>query len=431
MQQASLSHRLVHALPFYYGWVVLGAVGLACFARAGPAVATFSLFVTPMSADLGWSRTTLAGAVSLGGVLAAIFSPMIGNYLDRQGARVVLGCAVVATGLSLAALSAVESVPAFYAFYCIARMCWAGPFDLGIHGALNSWFVARRGIAASVAQLAQAGGLVVMPQIGWWVTAAHGWRTGWLVVGVIVLVVGFLPAWLLMIRRPEDVGLVPDGTNGGSWRRAGATADADYGKPVAMPAVEEPSYTRAEALRTRAFWTLALFTALIFPVQAGLSLHQAAHLIERGLGPGGAATVVGVFSFASAMSGFCTGLLRNRITVKLALALAGLLLSVSALVTLSATTLPSALAGGILFGLGIGGCQVLLPIAWADYFGRRSYGAIRGVALTVQVAAQAAGPLASGVLRDLTGDYTASLLLFAGLSVAGALAALATRTPAR
>lgn len=429
MPQSLLASRLVRVLPFYYGWMILGAVAFACFARAGPAVATFSMFVTPMTADLGWSRTTLAGAVSLGGVLAAIFSPMIGSYLDRKGARVVLGTAVVATGLTLAALSTVESVLAFYVFYCIARMCWAGPFDLGIHGALNSWFVAKRGVAASLAQLAQAGGLVVMPQIGWWVTAAHGWRTGWLVVGIVVLVVGFLPAWLLMIRRPEDVGLVPDGGGAASGSRRDDRAGGDAG--TVAPTVEEPSFTRAEALRTRAFWTLALFTALIFPVQAGLSLHQAAHLIERGLGPGEAATVVGVFSFASAMSGFGTGLLRNRISVKLALALAGLLLAASTVATLAATALPMALAGGILFGLGIGGCHVLLPIAWADYFGRRSYGAIRGVALTMQVAAQAAGPLASGVMRDVTGDYTASLLLFAGLSVAGALAALATRAPTR
>jgi MFS family permease len=82
-----------------------------------------------------------------------------------------------------------------------------------------------------------------------------------------------------------------------------------------------------------------------------------------------------------------------------------------------------------MFGLGVGGLQVVLPVAWADYFGRRNFGAIRGVALTIQVTAQATGPLASGLLRDWTGDYSASLITFAVLSAIGAVAALLIKPP--
>src|SRR5262249_51952845 len=82
-----------------------------------------------------------------------------------------------------------------------------------------------------------------------------------------------------------------------------------------------------------------------------------------------------------------------------------------------------------LFGLGIGGVMTLLPMAWADYFGRESYGAIRGVALSLQVIAQAIGPLASGLLRDASGNYTGSLLLFGSLAALAAVAALCARSP--
>jgi cyanate permease len=82
-----------------------------------------------------------------------------------------------------------------------------------------------------------------------------------------------------------------------------------------------------------------------------------------------------------------------------------------------------------LFGLGVGGVLTLLPIAWADYFGRANFGAIRGLALSAQVLAQASGPLLSGGLRDLTGDYQASLYCFAALSILSVLAALAARQP--
>ena len=417
-------HRFAQGLPVHYGWIILSCVCLACVSRAGPAVATLSMFVTPMTSEFGWSRTAISGAVSLGGVLAALSSPMIGSYLDRRGPRVVLGMAVLATGLTLMLLSSIESLLGFYLFYCVARMSWAGPYDLGIHGAVSNWFVAKRAWAASLAQLAQTTGLIVMPFVGFTLIERHGWRTGWLVIGMAVLAIGFLPVWLLMIHRPEDIGLLPDGAVS-SPAEAGKTTTAEPLREI------EPSYTRAEAMRTRAFWTLALFTVLIFPVQAGLSLHQAAHLIESGLTPASAATAVSLFTLTSALTGFSYGLLNRWISVKLALASAGIILAASALTMTAATTLPVALLAGALFGLGMGGVHVILPVAWADYFGRQSFGAIRGVALSFQVVAQAAGPLLSGILRDVTGTYFASLMCFAGLSFLGALAALLTRAPAR
>jgi cyanate permease len=105
------------------------------------------------------------------------------------------------------------------------------------------------------------------------------------------------------------------------------------------------------------------------------------------------------------------------------------ILTLAAGAMMVATSLPLAIGSAMLFGLGIGGVHVILPVAWADTFGRRSFGAIRGVALSVQVAAQAAGPLLSGILRDLTGTYRLSLVTFAALSLAAALAALLLRSP--
>jgi hypothetical protein len=177
---------------------------------------------------------------------------------------------------------------------------------------------------------------------------------------------------------------------------------------VPAPLVE-PAFTRREALRTPAFWLLSLYTLAVFPVQAGISLHQAPYLIERGLSPAVAATIVSTFSLLSAASSLGFGLLTRRIGVRIALVLAAVFLGVSALLMLGIGTPWHGYAAACCFGLGIGGVLTVLPIAWADYFGRQSFGAIRGVALTVQVTAQASGPLLSGLLRDVTGDYFASL----------------------
>ena len=417
-----LATFLAPRLPFFYGWVILACACTAGFARQGPAVATLSIFVEPMTSEFGWSRAALSGAVSLGGVMAAIASPLLGPVLDRRGARLVLCAAVLVTGLANMALSLTQSLLAFYVFFCVARMNFAGPFDLGIYGALNSWFVARRPFVTAIANLAQMAGLVTLPLIAHLAILDDGWRAGWLAIGATVLLVGFVPSLLLMVRRPEDLGLVPDGRE----REALPTAD---GAVRAAVASAEPTFTRGQALRTPAFWLLALYTLAVYPVQAGVSLHQAPYLIERGLSPTVAATVVSTFSLFSAVASLAFGLLTRRIGVRWALAAGSLSLGVSPLLMLGISLPWHGYLAAAWFGLGIGGVLTVLPIAWADYFGRKSFGAIRGVALTVQVTAQASGPLISGLLRDATGDYTASLALFAALSFAGALIGLLARAP--
>jgi MFS transporter, OFA family, oxalate/formate antiporter len=416
---------LIARLPFFYGWVILGCVCCAAVARQGPAVATLSIFVEPMTGDFGWSRTALSGAVSLGGVMAAVLSPLIGPMLDRRGARMMLCSAVLVTGACTMALSLTQSLLAFYVFFCIARMNFAGPFDIGIYGALNTWFVERRPLANAIVNLAHMAGLAAVPLIAYAAMAEHGWRAGWLAVGVTVLLVGFVPCWLFLVRRPEDVGLVPDGRP-----PAPAVVTAEE-RAAAGGARAEPVFTRAEAMRTSAFWLLALYTMVVYPVQAGVSLHQAPHLIERGLSAATAATIVSVFSLSAGFGGVAFGLTDRRIGVRAGLALAAALAAAGTLMMLAIAAPLTGYVAAACFGAGLGGVFTILPLAWADYFGRNSFGAIRGAALTMQVTAQAAGPLLSGYLRDLTGDYTASLAFFAALSGLGVLLALLARAPRR
>ena len=388
------------------GWVVLAALCCVGFARQGPAVATLSIFVEPLTREFGWSRAALSGAVSLGGVLAALVSPLIGPLLDRHGSRVVLCAAVLVNSAALVLLSFTPSLLVFYLLFCIARMNWAVPFDLGIYGALANRFVQRRAFATSVATMAQMAGLVAMPLIAQFAIVHDGWRAGWLALGIVTLVVGFVPVWLFIEGRPQTRG-------------------------HASPAGPEPSFSRRQALGTPAFWLLLLYTVLVYPVQAGVSLHQAPHLVERGVDATAAALIVSSFSFMSGVGTLACGFLPRRLPIRFAMALAGTLLALGAwLMARIATPAEGTLAAAV-FGLGIGGVLTLLPVAWADYFGRANYGAIRGLALSAQVLAQASGPLLSGALRDLTGDYLLSLQLFGVLSVLSVLAALAARPPHR
>jgi len=313
-------------------------------------------------------------------------------------------------------LSLTQSLLIFYLLFCIARMNWAGPFELGIYGALNNWFVARRAFATSIATLAQMLGLVAMPLIGQLAMREHGWRFGWLAIGSTTLVIGFLPVWLFMVRRPEDLGLVPD-------------RHAPIGSSSVGLGRWEPNFSRREAVRTAAFWLLLLYTVLVYPVQAGVSLHQAAHLIERGIEPTIAATIVSTFSLMSAVASIVCGVLPRSLPIRYPLALIGAVLALSTFLMLGISSPRTGYIAAALFGLGIGGLLTLLPIAWADYFGRANFAAIRSIALSAQVLAQAAGPLLSGALHDWTGNYQRSLQCFAALSCLSVLVALTAIRP--
>jgi len=415
--------RLVARAPFFYGWVIVACAMCANFARQGSAVATLSIFAVPMSDEFGWSRTAFSGAVSLGGVLGAIISPKVGVIVDRQGAGRVLAIGTLLIGVSALALSWTSSLLWFYIAFCLGRMAFAGPFEIAVTSAVANWFVRFRARAMSYTALAHSLGLTILPIVAYAAIDLWDWRAGWLGIASLVLVIGVLPNALLMIQRPEDVGLRPysDRTDSTDATAATSSKDADL----------EVSFTRAEASRTPTFWILIGFSMLIYPVQAGVSLHQAPHLIERGVSLAVAATAVSSFSFTAVLGGLAFGHLESRLGIRRSLAACAALMATGTIVMLNVSGPATAYLSACTFGAGIGGLMTLLPVAWADSFGRRNIGAIRGITLPLQTIAQASGPLVSGVLYDTTGNYDISLMVFCTSGFAAATLALFIRPPRR
>ena len=171
-------------------------------------------------------------------------------------------------------------------------------------------------------------GLIALPLIAYSAMQQQGWRAGWLAVGAAVLLVGFVPTWLLH-------GAAAGGRGAGARRAVAgipATGAARRGAHCGAGVHARPGPAHAGLLAA------SLYTAAVFPVQAGVSLHQAPHLIERGLSPTTAATVVSTFSLASAIAGLLFGLFARRIGVRMSLALAGASLGVSAVLMLGIAT---------------------------------------------------------------------------------------------
>ena len=413
---------LAQRLPFFYGWVIVGCTMCSSVVRQTAAVATLSIFIVPMTAEFDWSRTGISGAVSLGGVLGALLAPFIGPMFDRHGSRALLVASAVAVSACCVALAGTQGLLWFYVAFSISRLMFSAPIEIGTTAAVTKWFVRRRARAMSLLIMSTGAGLTILPLVVAAAIAIAGWRVGWLTLAVIAIVFGVVPQWFLMIRRPEDIGLKPDG----------ATTSPGLSASTAHAGVaDEVDFTRSQALRTSTLWLLMVYTLLVFPVQAGVSLHQAPHLIERGISPTVAATIVSTFSLAGALSSLMFGYLGDRVPVRAALATSAALMALGAVNMREVDGPLLGYASAVLFGAGLGGILTMIPVAWANYFGRAHFGAIRGITLPAQVGGQAMGPLAAGVLHDLTGSYASGLTAFAVLSLIAAGVALVTRAPRR
>ena len=411
---------LVQRLPFFYGWVIVGCTMCSSVVRQTAAVATLSIFIVPMTSEFGWSRTGISGAVAVGAVLGAFVAPFIGPLFDRHGSRTLLVASAVVMSGCCVALAGTQGLLWFYVAFGISRLMFSTPFEIGTTSAVTKWFVRRRARAMALLIMSTGLGLTIAPLVVAAAIDIAGWRAAWLTLAVIAIVFGVLPQWLLLVRSPEDIGLEPDGSaavpeNSAATARAAGTGEIDF--------------TRTQALRTSTLWLMMVYTLLVFPVQAGVSLHQAPYLIERGISPTIAATIVSSFSLAGALSSLLFGYLGDRVPVRAALAASAALLALGA-VTMRGVEGPLlGYVSAVLFGAGIGGILTMIPVAWASYFGRAHFGAIRGITLPAQVGGQAIGPLAAGVLHDLTGSYASGLGVFAVLSLLAVGVALVTRAP--
>ena len=187
-------YRLVTRLPFYYGWAVLFAAGSSMVARNAAASLTLAVFLYPMSEDLGWSRTLIAGAASLGGLLATLASPVVGWALDRYGARVILTLSVLILGFATVSLAWATVPVAFYLAFAVSRVIFSSPLNIGPSVVVSRWFVKRRGRATGILFSSHSIGMITFPLIAGLVIKYRGWEDAWIVLGVLVWVLALGPS---------------------------------------------------------------------------------------------------------------------------------------------------------------------------------------------------------------------------------------------
>jgi MFS family permease len=405
-------------LPFFYGWIII-AVTFVTMAIGVNARTAFSLLFPPILGEFGWDRGVTAGAFSFGFVVSAIASPLFGRLMDRLGPRSVmeLGVVLMASGLLLAPLT----TQPWHLYLTIGVLVGAGSICLGYTGQslyLPNWFHRSRGLAIGFAFAGVGvGSVTLLPWVQFLIDGS-GWRAACTAIGLLVLIV-LAPINFFLRKRPEDIGLLPDGD---------AAPSASVPKPLSN--VVDPDWagidwTLSRAMRTARFWWIAVGYFAGLYIWYAVQVHQTKYLLDIGFSPAVAVWSLGAVSTLGIPGQIFLGHLSDRIGREWvwSIGCAGFAICFAALMALPQVH-SLALVYLMVFmqgALGYGLTSVLGAIV-VEIFQGKHYGSIFG---TIQVAALsggAVGPWVTGVLHDVTGNY--SLAFAIGIAMSG-LSALA------
>ena len=411
---------------FYYGWVIVVVIGLGGFTQSAESYPILGVFLKPMTEEFGWTRTVFTGSTLLGTLMGGVVALKAGPMIDRLGARWILTISFAVLGSSLVLMAFIQALWQFYFLQIVGRALTMGVLALALGVVVPKWFVEKRGRAVALGGLGQRIGNAVTPLYVQYLVSQGSWRLATAVAGILMWVVSMIPIAILLRRRPEDMGLLPDGVDPDEARRQEEAVAAG----TASAPRQETSLTREQALRHPSFYLLAVAFSLVFVAAPALNLHMLPYMTDQGIAEGYAVLAVAILSLCAGAGSIVTGFLSERITARLTLVGILAMMSLGFVGLLFVQNAWQAIIWGIYYGLSFGGMFILQQIIFADFYGRDNVGAIRGVVWPIQLVFNASGPFVASVAFDALGNYTVIFLIFAAAVMIASVLLLLAKPPA-
>ncbi len=413
----------------FYGWYIVGMAMVTNAMSMGLSAYTLGVFVRPMTEDLGWSRTMISGNQSVSTFVTGLLAPFIGPLIDRRGGRALMIIGALISGGALMALSQVNHIGGFYlvrgVIFTIGQL---GMGSLVIHVTLSNWFVRKRGRAIAIGAVGVSIAAMTLPALSEWMIGAYGWRTAWVGLGLLIWLLVIPPAALIMRRRPEDMGLLPDGDTE-------TEAEGGAGPPrrtSEAAASRDAIWTRRAAMRTPALWLIIAAFGLSGMGMGAILLHLVPFLEDAGHSAAAATGAVAALGLAGLICKPLWGVAIDRFPAR-SCAMVEFVICGSGIGAIlaagSSGSLTLVYAAAFYFGVGIGGVLTVTEVIWANYFGRLTLGRVRSIAMPFQIISSAGGPLLAGLAYDRTGSYRSAFLLFLVTYLLAAAAMAIVRPP--
>ena len=389
---------------FFYGYIVVVSALLITILNYGTRF-SFGVFFKPMLSDFDWTRTLTSGAFTISMLFQAISTPILGRINDKLGPRFVMTLCGCFLGLGYLLMSQIETVWQLYLVYSLIIGLSMGGSFVSVLSTIARWFVKRRGIMTGIVIAGLGIGGFIIPPVANWLIHFYGWRIAYLILGAVTLIIGVLAAQFLR-RDPAKMASLP----------YGLTAEKEK-----VLTSKESGLSFAEAVRTKQFFiALIMFTSLGYCLMT-MNVHLVPHITDLGNSAAMAANVLAAIGALTAVGCIVLGGFADRIGSMKVCIISFFLLAAGLFGLLIASDIWMFFLAAVIFGLGSGGTAPTESTVTAELFGMKAHGSIFGVVSAGFTLGGALGPLITGFLFDITGDYQIPFLVCALVGTVGLL----------
>lgn len=410
-----LTYLLKRSNPTFFGWRMVAVAFFVDFIAVGFFFYSYSVFFKSIAAEFGDSRLGVSIGISVTQGVGALLAPFIGRALDRFPLKRIMAAGAVSMGTGFLLLGLVQTPLQFYLVLGVFIGFGAGAMgQLATSKLVSNWFVLKRGTALGIAATGISVSGVLMPATTAWLIGEFGWRNGFVAYGVITLVIVVPLILRLVVSRPEDLGLLPDG----------ATEAATLPPP-------KPALRTSEYIRNSNFWYLLITIGLLFCIQSATLIHMVPQLTDRGIDLISASVIASSTALFGVMGKLIYGALVDRWDVRWALWLAIAFQVTGQLFMLFGNGYSGFLIGASLFGFGMGGIVPMQGAVVGAAFGRESFGRVLGAMRPPMAIIHLLGVPFAGWVYDSTGSYEPAFLTFLGLYAVTTLVVLGIRVETR
>lgn len=398
------------AVP-YYGWYIAVTLALTETISWGIVYYSFSVFLTPMQAELGWTRSELTGGFSLALLVAGAMAFPVGAWIDRHGPRLLMTVGSVAASVLVIAWSQVTDQTTFYVIWIGLGMSAAAVLYDPAFAVIAQWFSQRRGSALAIVTFAAGFASTIFLPLSDALLRAFGWRTAVLLLGIFLAIMT-IPLHALMLRRhPDELGLLPDGITRHSAEKIPARRDVSF----------------RNAIRNRVFWLLTLSFGLASLAAAAIRVHFIPFLIGSGIESSTAAFATGAIGIMQVAGRVVFAPLERRWS-SIVIVIGIFALQAAAMAILLLGQAPLMLGLFILiFGAAQGAATLARPSILAELYGSSHYGRISSVMTIFLTISGTSAPLGASLIFDATGSYQPVLWIIVALALLSAITAFAAK----
>jgi sugar phosphate permease len=371
----------------YYGWVIVGVIFLSTIASAIQLNPTIGVFVKPITAEFGWSRSDLAGAVTIGTIFGGILAVLTGRIVDKFGPRWVLFFGFLILGTLLIGMGMIQNLWHFYIITIISRMILQGVINITCQTVATKWFVRLRGRAVALAAAGERVGNGVVPFLAQILIINQGWRTASWVIGISAWAITLGPTAIWLRRSPQDMNLVPDGS---------------HNPPLT---IIKPQFSLSDALGTKSFYLLGAAFSIASFIDTGINFSLNPYLIDQFLNEKNSVTVIAIWAFSGIAGSLIAGFLAEHLKSQFILLGCYIGIAIGVLLLMSVNSLQTGIIFGLTHGAFFGAVILMQQLILAEYFGSDSIATIRGAIAPWQMTGNAFGPLAASLVFDTSGSY--------------------------